>query len=155
MILEKRHRLPPYSYRGYVVTAFTVCLRNRTEFFVTSSQCDVFAQLLLKAANKHRCEVVIYLFMPDHCHIVLEGTCEKADALAALRLFKQLSGYWLAKHASRVSWQKGYYDHILRTESDVRGHVSYILGNPVRKGLIEDWTAYPYKGSSVCDVNTW
>ena len=32
-------------------------------------------------------------------------------------------------------------------------HVRYILYNPVRKQLVENWKDYKYKGSQVYDLN--
>jgi len=46
----------------------------------------------------------------------------------------------------RNLWQKRCYDHILRTNEDVRKSGEYILNNPVRRGLVEDWHEYPYCG---------
>jgi hypothetical protein len=46
----------------------------------------------------------------------------------------------------RNLWQKRWYDHILRRNQDVRKSGEYILNNPVRRGLVEDWHEYPYCG---------
>ncbi len=37
-----------------------------------------------------------------------------------------------------------FYVHILRSDDDVRRNVRYILENPCRKGIEEDWRKYPY-----------
>lgn len=52
-------------------------------------------------------------------------------------------------------WQKDYYDHIIRRPEDVQKHVRYILDNPVRKGLVDDWKKYPFKGSTLHDFDEW
>ena len=44
-----------------------------------------------------------------------------------------------------------YYDHVLRKEEDKMSIALYILGNPVRRGQLEDCRAYPYSGSLVYD----
>jgi len=43
-------------------------------------------------------------------------------------------------------WQKRWYDHILRKDEDVGKIGQYILNNPVRRGLVEDWYEYTYCG---------
>ena len=91
--------------------------------------------------------------MPDHCHITIEGRSERADLWKCIVNFKQYSGFWLAKN--NIKWQKDFYDHILRKEEDIKKHVMYILNNPVRKGIIENWKNYPYKGSTKFDFNEW
>lgn len=98
---------------------------------------------------------MVYLFMPDHCHIILEGKTESADTLLAMGRFKQHSGYWLYRNLRGVQWQKDFYDHIIRTDDATRKHVEYVLQNPVRKGLVTNWKEYPYKGSTVFNFDEW
>jgi len=69
--------------------------------------------------------------------------------------FKQNSGYWLSQNQPQVKWQKNFYDHILRRDEDVAKQVRYILENPVRKGLINNWKGYPFKGSTIYNLEEW
>jgi len=41
-------------------------------------------------------------------------------------------------------WQRGFYDHALRKEEDVQKVAEYIVNNPVRMGLVEDWRNYRF-----------
>jgi putative transposase len=104
---------------------------------------------------KGHVSVVIYLFMPDHLHIVLRGASDESDAYRGMRSFKQKTGYLFSKAGLGIVWQKDFYDHILRTEDDLSNHLRYILNNPVRKGLARTWKEYPLKGSSVIDLDQW
>lgn len=54
-----------------------------------------------------------------------------------------------------IKWQKDFYDHILRKDEDVKKHVMYILNNPVRRGIVENWKDYPYKGSTKFNFYEW
>jgi len=69
-----------------------------------------------------------------------------------MSLFKQLSGYWLARNRPEVRWQRGFYDHVLRREEDILVHLRYIAENPVRRGLVDDWRDYGFTGSDVFDL---
>lgn len=155
MIQERHHRLPDEIYRGIQTVAFTLCIKGRSEYFTSSEQCIVFVDILLGSAKKFNCEIVVYLFMPDHCHFILEGIDENANALSAIKAFKQKSGYWLSQHEPEVKWQKDFYDHIIRKEENLRKQFDYILTNPVRKGLVNNWKDYPLKGSTIHDFNQW
>ena len=93
--------------------------------------------------------------MPDHCHLLVEGRSEGSDVWRCAVDFKRKSGYWLVNNHSQAEWQKGFYDHILRQDEDLIRQVRYILGNPLRKGLVEDWQVYPYKGSTLYDFSQW
>ena len=41
-------------------------------------------------------------------------------------------------------WQKNFYDHIVRKEQSLRRIAEYILNNPVRRGIVGTWDAYPF-----------
>ena len=40
----------------------------------------------------------------------------------------------------KFQWQKSYFDHYIRNESDFAHHLDYILYNPEKHGLPDDWT---------------
>ncbi len=91
--------------------------------------------------------------MPDHLHVILQGTTDGARPFEAINNFKQKTGYWLSKNRLGVHWQKDYYDHIIRNEEEIAKHVRYILDNPVRKSIVDDWTNYEFKGSTIYNLN--
>ncbi len=90
--------------------------------------------------------------MPDHIHLVLEGTEKESNILNAIKMFKQKSGFWL-KHNFNVIWQKSFYDHIHRKNSELKKHIKYIFENPVRKGLVKEFREYKYLGSLDYEIN--
>lgn len=154
-ILENKHRLPLDNYMGFNIVAFTCCVVNKQPLFVNNPVFLAFETILLDSLDKNNCGSHACLFMPDHCHLILQGKNEKSDIWKCMVLFKQILGYWLSKNAPGFQWQKDFYDHVLRKDEDIKRHVEYVLYNPVRKGLAENWKDYPYKGSTVYDLNTW
>ena len=46
-------------------------------------------------------------------------------------------------------WQDGYYERVLRRDEDIKEVARYIFENPVRAGLVQSPTEYPYLGSEV------
>jgi REP element-mobilizing transposase RayT len=72
-----------------------------------------------------------------------------------MKRFKQRSSFWLAQNRPGIRWQKDFYDHILRRDEDLIRHVRYILANPIRAGLVTDWRQYPYRGSTIFDLDSW
>ncbi|MDE3058892.1 MAG: transposase [Bacteroidota bacterium] len=155
IIREKHHRLEEEFYRGCKVVSFTACVKDRVSFFTVEDRfrnCEVF---LLKALKEFESEAEVYLFMPDHAHLLLRGENETSDVLKTIKSFKQKSGFWLYQNHPSVHWQKDFYDHILRKEKEVAKHIRYILYNPVRAGLVEDWGEYPFKGSTIHNLNEW
>jgi putative transposase len=154
-ISEKKHRLSLDRYKGPVTVAYTACIRNRATFFSKALHAEQAAKVLIDEATKWNCDVVIYLFMPDHVHILMKGTREDSDTYRVMRVFKQKTGFLFSKAGFGIVWQKDFYDHILRTESDFSNQLQYILENPVRGGLASRWQEYPFKGSTVLDLDQW
>lgn len=82
--------------------------------------------------------------MPDHLHLLVVGEDDKSDLKKFINLFKQKSGYWFKKSNNENLWHTSYYDHILRKEESIEQVADYILGNPLRKGLVSDFRDYPF-----------
>ncbi|MBU2509578.1 MAG: transposase [Patescibacteria group bacterium] len=150
-ILENKHRLDRSEYQGQIASAFTLCIQNSTPLFISDKVFNIFEERFLKALSKNNCRAHVYLFMPDHCHLLIQGKDHKSDLWRAIVDFKQSTGFWLAKNELLIKWQKDFYDHVLRNDEDIEKQVKYILDNPRRKGLADEWNQYPYKGSTMYD----
>lgn len=146
-IHARRHRFPRGSYRGLIRVAFTMVVFDRKDIFVKSDVVDAFSDILRHTTGASDCTVPIYCFLPDHVHVMLQGNTAASDLWFAVTNFKQRTGYWFRTHQSKARWQKGFYDHILRSNEDRRRQVRYIAENPVRAGLVELWSDYPFTGS--------
>jgi hypothetical protein len=74
--------------------------------------------------------------MPDHLHAIIAFPRELGMATTVKNWKKFVAG----KHG--VDWQRDFFDHRLRDHHELEEKTSYILMNPVRKGLCqraEDW----------------
>ena len=149
-----KHRLSLEAYRGEVAATFTACIAGKRELFTDSDTVAIFLGALRRASIEHQCQVLIYCFMPDHVHIALRGVAASSNLWRAMTLFKQLSGYWLARLIPAVRWQKDFFDHVLRDDDELERQLRYVAGNPVRRGLAEGWHEYPFTGSDVYDLGT-
>lgn len=156
-VREKHHRLSRDVYRGRVIVSLTIAVQGHTPGFTDAGVISALVDMLRGAAQRYACTVVVYCFMPDHLHIVVRGDSDEADVWKTVVDFKQRSGFWLRRQPSPIVWQKDFYDHVVRRTEDLVAHIRYILNNPVRRGLVADWQAYPFKGSiglSLADVLT-
>jgi hypothetical protein len=68
-----------------------------------------------------------------------------ADLVGLIGGWKRFTGSLLKKDGlDGPFWQRGFYDHALRKEEDIRKAAEYIVHNPVPAGLVEHWLDYPY-----------
>ncbi len=149
-IREKKHRLSKDCYRGNTSVSFTFCLRDRIPAFTEPGIVKVFTDILADTAERSHCIIPVYCFMPDHQHAIFSGAGPDADLWKTAVSYKQRTGYWLSKNLPSVSWQKDFFDHIIRREDSLAAQVRYVLDNPVRKSLVRSWEEHPYKGSLGC-----
>jgi len=152
---EHKHRLSRKLYIGNIVIAFTVCVHGRKNIF---SELDLFSPLeiiLRETLKNHECDAHVYIFMPDHCHLLIQGNKPNSNLWKCMVSFKQRSGYWLSQNRIQGKWQKDFYDHILRKDEDINRQVRYILGNPVRKHIVDNWRDYKFKGSTIYNFDEW
>jgi len=74
--------------------------------------------------------------MPDHLHAIIAFPRELGMATTV----KNWKKFVAEKYG--VDWQRDFFDHRLRDHHELEEKTSYILMNPVRKGLCEraeDW----------------
>jgi REP element-mobilizing transposase RayT len=90
--------------------------------------------------------------MPDHAHLLVEGTCDTSDFPHLIKSAKQRSAQSFAARHKHALWQEGFYDRVLRPEDDPKQIARYIIENPVRAGLVRSPIDYPLLGSDVWTV---
>ncbi|HEX7338550.1 MAG TPA: transposase [Rhodanobacteraceae bacterium] len=125
----------------YLLTTTTAGRRHLfSRFAIARTVCQCMAD----PACWPRCSLLCWVLMPDHWHGMVcldaEGdistTMNRWKAIATRRLHRQgLAGQ---------VWAKGFHDHALRYEDDLRHVARYIVANPLRAGLVGDVLDYPY-----------
>ncbi|MDO7851315.1 REP-associated tyrosine transposase [Hymenobacter convexus] len=86
-----------------------------------------------------------YCIMPNHVHLVVELP-EGAPSLAkTLQLLKGYSSRLANQLLGRSGsfWQAESYDHVVRV-GELERIIHYVLENPVKAGLVDDWEKWPY-----------
>ena len=145
-------RLPYFDYQGQHAYSITVdCCQNQN-IFIKESMVSVCLKHLGLVMDEYHLSVYVYCFMPSHLHVLLIGKSDMADLRKAVKMFKQKTGYYFKREYRRSLWQKSFYDHVLRKDEDIEKVVRYILENPVRAGLVENFWEYKFSGSFVFDI---
>jgi REP element-mobilizing transposase RayT len=106
-------------------------------------------EVLRQHARKESVPIFGYCVMPDHGHLVLgpSVTCDVVTFVGQFKNLSQRAAWHLGVEGA--FWQVGFWDRILRREESVEAAVTYVLGNPVRAGLVQRWQDYEFSGSLV------
>ena len=133
------------------IFSVTICVKHRSPLFQEKAVTERYLASLRELATFKRVLIYSYCFMPDHLHLLLSPS-QACDLVEFVRLFKGRTGRMAQEQGWRGAiWQRGFYDHALRREEDVRTVARYIVENPVREALVDDWRQYPFSGSFVWD----
>ena len=143
----KRPRLRDFDYIGTYAYFLTILTKERDVYFREAEIVSHLISLLLETAKSERFDILAYCFMPDHLHILVMGRDGKSDLKRFMDLFKQKAGYWFKKINNKSLWHISYYDHVLRKEESIESVITYMLENPVRRGLVQDFREYPFSWS--------
>ena len=117
----------------------TLCLKQRGLHHFDNSE----AWQALLAASEHakkagRWRPMLLLAMPDHLHIIAKSPRDPDITRVLGELKRDYS------HRLPTEWQKGGFDHRLRSYEHYLEKRDYILMNPVRAGLVSKMSDWPY-----------
>ena len=144
-------RLVSFDYSGpyaYFVTSTTY---KKRPYFKNKTVVDIVLPILRLTGGENKFNIHDYCFIPDHLHLLLVGE-EKSSLRKFMKIFKQESSFTFKRRYGDTLWQRSYYDHILRREEVIEEVALYILNNPVRAGLVDDYRSYTFSGSFAFDI---
>jgi len=142
---RKRHHLPDEVFEGQNhVVSLTVCTADRGRWLARPEMAGIARDEILGLHCDH--PVLGFCIMPDHIHLLM---CNAGSALGTIvHGFKGRVSKQVRRLDPELSpWQSGYWDHIVRQEEGLYDVLLYILLNPVRAGLVNDWWDHPWLGS--------
>jgi len=77
--------------------------------------------------------------MPDHLHLIAQ-----INARIGLRKpIGQMKRHLALRHS--IVWQRGFFDHRIRSDKLFRETADYVRMNPVRAGLVKKPDDWPYR----------
>lgn len=130
----------------------TICTKDKRPLFRNTVLAKEILQLIREISLSNEIPIYAYCIMCDHVHL-LSSASEKQGIIEFVTELKSLSTKLAWKHSFRGTiWQRSFYDHFLRRDEDVYVTAMYILNNPVRKGLVNEWKEYKLCGSFVYEL---
>ena len=148
---RKQLRLPEYDYSAPGAYFVTICTQDRRCILsavrrgdpcgrpqVELSRYGKIAQESLTAVERlFGVHFDVHVVMPNHVHFICRIDAERATARVAPTLGRIVGAYKsIAANGCRKAgfagklWQRGYYEHVVRSETDYREVWDYIDGNP-------------------------
>ena len=147
--MSRPPRIDGFGYLGPYRYFVTFCTHDRRDVFIDVGIGEFVASQLRRTCRREKFALLAYCLMPDHAHVLVEGTSDTSDLRRLIKSAKQRSGQSFAARHNQPLWQEGFHDRVLRRDEDSKQIARYIVDNPVRAGLARSALDYPLSGSDV------
>lgn len=105
-----------------------------------------------RAAISHGVCVGRYVIMPDHIHLFAAVSSAGPSLSEWIKSLKNSLSRTLRTEAEPAPhWQKGFFDHLLRSGESYEEKWAYVEANPERAGLVKTADDWPYRGI-ICEL---
>jgi putative transposase len=132
---------------------FTVNLADRASRLLTE-HIDLLRDSVHKVMSTHPFKIVALVVLPEHLHAVWTLPAGECDYPLRWSLIKagfsrglvqtEPVGRSRRRRRERGIWQRRYWEHRIRDETDLARHVDYIHINPVKHGHVSTPADWPY-----------
>ncbi|KTD45508.1 Transposase IS200 like protein [Legionella rubrilucens] len=131
---------------------FTLTLKDRKSNVLTN-YVSALRHSFRQAQKNNPFTIHAAVVLPDHLHLIMELPEKDTDYSTRLR---QIKTYFLREIKSSEElllknhrgeynvWQRRFWEHRIRDETDFYSHVNYIHFNPVKHGLVKEVFDWPY-----------
>lgn len=129
------------SAKNPAIVFLAVCCDKRQPWLATTNHHD-----LLMDIWQDTCHWVVgrYVVMPDHLHLF-------ASPQESAVTFDAWVKYWKSQFTKRNKnprcvWQTDHWDTCMRNQQHYEEKSEYMFANPVRAGLTDEPTQWPFRG---------
>lgn len=134
---------------------FTLVTYQRQEILCAPENITLLKAAFAHVRKNHPFSIDTFVVLPDHLHCLMTLPDRDDDYPARLRLIKsyfsrKCTEIQVQNTASRrlkkekAVWQRRYWEHSIKNDTDLRQHVGYIHYNPVKHGLANAPIDWPY-----------
>ncbi len=145
------------NYRRAIVPGgcwfFTVNLFDRRRRLLTE-RIGALREATRKTQARHPFQIDAFVVLPDHLHAVWTLPDGDSDFSLRWRLIKIYFAKSIPNHepltpirrarGERALWQRRFWEHLIRDEGDYQRHIEYCYINPLKHGLVERVSDWPY-----------
>ena len=131
---------------------FTVTLADRRSALLTDAIDDLRRAYSI-ATQRMAFRTVAICVLPDHLHAIWTLPQGDSDYFRRWSLIKSQFSMAIpapdrsgskTRRREKGIWQRRFWEHQLRNETDLNRHIDYIHHNPVKHGLVARVADWPY-----------
>lgn len=137
---------------------FTVVTEHWARILAAESARDCLRDAIKHCQQQLPFNVDALVILPDHIHAIWTLPTNDSDYSKRWGMVKKhFTQHWLAlggkveavtasnlRYRRRGVWQRRFWEHTLRNEQDYQNHFNYLHFNPVKHGLADSVSKWPY-----------
>lgn len=144
-------------YGGGDLHYITCSCYHRRPFLGSASRRDLFLKIFEQVRRKYEFQVVGYVVMPEHIHLLIGEPDERSIAVPMQVLKQRVSQQCHARDRSGSTqdaarppfWYPRSYDFNVFSQKKIAEKLDYIHWNPVKRGLVSSpeqwqWSSYRF-----------
>ena len=158
-------RIPPYILRvesmpdyrrNYVAGGtyfFTITPLQRGGNLLTR-HIEHLREAVRKTRQIKPFDIHAWVVLPDHMHCVIslpQGDSDFSNRIKSIKIrfvhaipALETRSHVRSKKGERGIWQRRFWEHTIRDETDFAAHVDYVHINPLKHGLVNRVVDWPY-----------
>ncbi len=137
-LLKGRVSIPGHAYH------ITTCTEGRRPLFQDFHNGRLLVTEMRQINDAKLVSSLAWVIMPDHLHWLFQLD-EQLNLSDLVKKLKARSSLAINARIGRQGpvWQRGFHDHAIRRDEDLRAVARYIIANPLRAGLVKHIGDYP------------
>lgn len=140
---RKSIRLQNYDYTQEGLYFVTICTQNRECIFgeIVNEKIKlnyvgkIIESVWQSLSNRFPVKLDTFQIMPNHIHMIIELTGGSMGGSRPAPTLGMIIGFLKSESSKRIGhpiWQRNYYEHIIRNETELNKIREYIQTNPQR-----------------------
>jgi putative transposase len=137
-LLKGRVSAPGHAYH------ITTCTEGRRPLFQDFDLGRLLVKEMRQLNDNNLLHSFAWVIMPDHLHWMFQLD-DRLNLSNLVKKLKARSSHAINARTERQGpvWQRGFHDHAIRRDEDLRAVARYIIANPLRAGLVKHIGEYP------------
>jgi len=132
------------------------CVEESPRWLADERVAEIVADEIQRPSGE-RYMLITYCIMSNHCHLVVdtgesafkpahEGVTAPYPLTDTLKLLKGRTARYCNQVLGRNGkfWHPESYDHVVRDQKEYDRIVWYVINNPVKAGLVENWEDWKF-----------
>ena len=136
---RKNIRLHPSVYESTGLYFITICIQNRAcmlgliknDELIPSTIGEAVTSIIIEYSHHYPgLDIQQYVVMPNHVHLLIfRSPDEGLHTISLSRFISRIKSTATLK-CGKAIWQRGFYDHVIRSEDERLCIMEYIQNNP-------------------------